>query len=125
YELFGNAQVRGIRDLKGKTIPVDGIGAPQHVLLSSMVAYVGLDPRTDINWVVRVPPEGKMMFAEGTAHAYLGIPPDPQELRARGLGTVIVNTAVDKPWSQSYRCMLVSHPEFIRKYPVATNRATR
>jgi len=125
YELFGNAQLRGIRDLKGKTIPVDGIGAPQHVLLSSMVAYVGLDPRTDINWVVRVPPEGKMMFAEGKAHAYLGFPPDPQELRARGIGKVIVNTAVDKPWSQYYCCMLVSHPEFIRKYPVATKRATR
>jgi NitT/TauT family transport system substrate-binding protein len=125
YELFGTAQVRSIRDLKGKTIAVDGLGAPKHVLLSSMAAYVGLDPRTDINWVVRSPSEGKKLFAEGKADAYLGFPPEPQELRAKGIGKVIVNTAVDKPWSQYYCCMLVSHPDFIRKFPVATKRATR
>jgi NitT/TauT family transport system substrate-binding protein len=125
YELFGNNHVRAVRDLKGKTVPVDGFGGAQHVLLSSMAAYVGLDPRTDINWVIRFPPEGKKMFAEGKADAYLGFPPDPQELRAKGIGKVIVNTAVDKPWSQYYCCMLITHSEFVRKYPVATKRATR
>jgi NitT/TauT family transport system substrate-binding protein len=125
YELFGAKHVHAIRDLKGKTVPVDGFGNSQHVLLSSMTAYVGLDPRTDINWVIRFPPEGKKMFAEGKADAYLGFPPDPQELRAKGIGKVIVNTAVDKPWSQYYCCMLITHSEFVRKYPVATKRATR
>ena len=125
YELFGAHRVQAIRDLKGKTVPVDGFGGSQHVLLSSMAAYVGLDPRTDINWVIRLPPEGKKMFAEGKADAYLGFPPDPQELRARGIGKVIVNTGLDKPWSQYYCCMLVTHREFVDKYPIATKRATR
>jgi len=125
YELFGGDRVRSIHDLKGKTVPVDGLGASQHVLLSSMAAYVGLDPRTDINWVMRIPSEGKKMFAEGKADAYLGFPPEPQELRAKGIGRVIVNTAVDKPWSQYCCCMLVSHREFVRRYPVAAKRATR
>jgi ABC-type nitrate/sulfonate/bicarbonate transport system substrate-binding protein len=111
--------------LKGKTVPVDGFGGSQHVLLSSMAAYVGLDPRKDINWVIGFPPEGKRLFVEGKADAYLGFPPDPQELRAKGIGKVIVNTAIDKPWSQYYCCMLISHPEFVQQYPVATKRATR
>jgi NitT/TauT family transport system substrate-binding protein len=125
YELFATERVRAIRDLKGKRIPVDGFGGSQHVLLSSMAAYVGLDPRKDIDWAVAFPPEGKNLFMDGKVDAYLGFPPDPQELRAKGIGRVIVNTAIDKPWSQYYCCMLITHPEFIRKYPVATKRATR
>ena len=35
--------------------------------------------------------------------------PEPQELRARKVGRVIVNTATDKPWSQYYCCMLISY----------------
>ena len=125
YELFGTERVRAIRDLKGKRIPVDGFGGSQHVLLSSMAAYVGLDPRKDIDWVIAFPPEGKNLFVDGKVDAYLGFPPDPQELRAKGIGRVIVNTAVDKPWSQYYCCMLVTHREFVDKYPIATKRATR
>lgn len=49
YELFGSDRVQAIRDLKGKRVPIDGFGGPQHVFLSSMIAYVGLNPRTDIN----------------------------------------------------------------------------
>src|SRR5262249_42582502 len=51
FELVGTDHVRAIRDLKGKTVAVPGLGTSQHVYLSSMVAYVGLDPRTDITWV--------------------------------------------------------------------------
>jgi NitT/TauT family transport system substrate-binding protein len=125
YELFGARSVHGIRDLKGKTVPVDGLGNAQHILLSSMAAYVGLDPRNDINWVIRYPPDGMELFASGKADAYLGFPPEPQQLRARGVGRVIVNTAVDKPWAQYFCCMLVTHPDFVHHHPVAAKRATR
>jgi NitT/TauT family transport system substrate-binding protein len=125
YELFASANVRGIRDLKGKAVPVDGLGNSQHILLSSMAAYVGLDPRKDINWVIRYPPHGMELFASGKADAYLAVPPEPQELRGRGIGRVIVNTAIDKPWSQYFCCMLITHREFVQRHPVAAKRATR
>jgi NitT/TauT family transport system substrate-binding protein len=125
YELFAARHVRGVRDLKGKTVPVDGLGNAQHIMLSSMAAYVGLDPTKDINWVLHQPPTGMERFASGKADAYLGFPPEPQELRARGIGRVIVNTAVDKPWSQYFCCMVVTHRDFAQRYPVASKRATR
>jgi NitT/TauT family transport system substrate-binding protein len=125
YELFGTERVRSIRDLKGKTVPVNGLGGSKHVLLSSMVAYVGLDPRKDINWIDRSPAEAMKLLADGKADAFLGFPPEPQELRARKIGRVIVNTATDKPWSQYYCCMLISYREFVQKHPVATKRAAR
>ena len=45
--------------------------------------------------------------------------------RARQIGHVIVNTAVDRPWSQYFCCMLAGNPEFVRKHPVATKRVLR
>src|SRR5215471_16235265 len=48
FELFGTERVRAVRDLKGKTVAVPALGSSQHVFLSSMAAYVGLDPSKDI-----------------------------------------------------------------------------
>jgi len=125
YELFGSDRVRSVRDLKGKTVPVDGLGGAKHLLLSSMVAYVGLDPRKDVNWVVLSHEDGMQRFEQGKLDAFLGYPPEPQELRARRVGHVILNTATDKPWSQYYCCMVISSREFVRRNPVATKRAVR
>ena len=125
FELFGTDRVRAIRDLKGKTVAVTQLGLTQHVFLASMVAYVGLDPRKDINFVAHPPSEAKRLLAEGKIDAYLGFPPDPQELRAKKIGHVVVNSSVDRPWSQYFCCMATGNREFVRKHPVATKRALR
>ena len=69
FELFGTDQVRAIRDLKGKTVAVPELGAPQHVFLSSMAAYVGLEPRKDITWVTHPRAESMQLLAEGKVDA--------------------------------------------------------
>jgi NitT/TauT family transport system substrate-binding protein len=125
YELFGSTSVRSVRDLKGKSVPVDGIGGAKHLLLSSMVAYVGLDPRKDVEWAVLPHEESMRLFEQGKLDAFLGYPPEPQELRAKKVGRVILNTATDKPWSQYYCCMVLTHREFAQKNPIATKRALR
>ena len=126
YELFGNSRTRAIRDLRGKTVSVPGLGSTHHVFLSGMLAYVGIDPRKDVNWVTtQTPAEAMHLFVEGKVDAYLGFPPQPQELRAKKIGRVIVNTAVDRPWSQYFCCMVTANREFVARYPVATKRALR
>jgi NitT/TauT family transport system substrate-binding protein len=125
FELFGTDRVRVIRDLKGKTVAITALGSPQHVFLSSMVAHVGLDPRKDVNFVAHPAAEGKRLLAAGKVDAYLGFPPDPQELRALKVGHVVVNSAVDRPWSQYICCLAYGHREFVRKHPIATKRALR
>jgi NitT/TauT family transport system substrate-binding protein len=123
YELLGNERVRAIRDLKGKTVAVFTLGGPAHILLSSMLAYVGIDPQRDVNWIT----DGAAMrlFAEGKADAYMGFAPEPQELRAKSIGHVIVDTAQDRPWSQYFCCMLTANRDFVSQHPVATKRAVR
>ena len=113
FELFGTDRVRTIRDLKGKTVAITELGLTQHVYLSSMVAHVGLDPRKDMKFVEVSAAEGKQLLAEGKVDAYLGFPPDPQELRALKVGHVVVNSAVDRPWSQYFCCLATGHREFV------------
>jgi NitT/TauT family transport system substrate-binding protein len=124
-ELFAKEGIRGIPDLKGKNVGVQGLGSAQHTFLSTMAAYVGLDPVKDIHWVRSVSPKPMELYAEGKIDAFLGFPPEPQELRARNIGRVIVNSAIDRPWSQYYRCLLAAHRDFTRKHPVATKRVMR
>ena len=102
-----------------------GWGYPTHVFLASMVAYVGLDPGKDINWVVHPPAEAMQLLAEGKIDALIAFPPGPQELRAKQIGQVVVSSALDRPWSQYFCCMAVANREFARNYPVATKRALR
>jgi hypothetical protein len=65
------------------------------------------------------------LFADGKIDAWLGFPPEPQELRARKVGHVVVNSSIDRPWSQYYCCMLGGNRDFIRRNPVATKRVLR
>ena len=90
-----------------------------------MAAHVGLDPRKDIAWVIHSAEEGKRLLAEGKVDADIAFPPDPQELRAMGIGHVVVNSAMDKPWSQYFCCTMVGNREFVRKHPVATKCVLR
>jgi NitT/TauT family transport system substrate-binding protein len=63
FELFGSDQVRAIHDLKGKTVAIPELGSPQHVFLSSLMAYVGLDPGKDVPWVTHPRAESKPCVA--------------------------------------------------------------
>jgi NitT/TauT family transport system substrate-binding protein len=125
FELFGTDRVRSIRDLKGKTVAVQGFAASAYTFIASMMTYVGLDPRKDVRWLTIPSSEAKQLLAEGKIDAWLATPPDPQELRARGIGHVVVNSVTDRPWSQYFCCMVVCHREFVRTKPVATKRALR
>jgi len=127
FVLFGGRDVRSIRDLKGKTVSVpvvDGQNAAR-VYIASMAAYVGLNPLKDITWVRHPIDEATRLFAEGKVDAIMGFPPLAQELRAKKIGQVVVDSTIDRPWSQYFCCMIVSGRDFPKKYPVAAKRAVR
>ena len=125
FELFGTERVRTIRDLKGKTVAIPELGSAHHVFLASMAAHVGVDPGKDINFVTHPVGDSARLLAEKKVDALMAFPPVAQELRAKKLGHVIVNSAVDRPWSQYFCCIVASNREFVRKHPVATKRALR
>jgi NitT/TauT family transport system substrate-binding protein len=124
YELVGNENVRGIRDLKGRNVALADMLA-SYILLSSMVRPLGMDPQKDLNLVILPPPDAIARLQSGEIDAYLAFPPFAQELRARKIGQVVVRTATDKPWSQYFCCLLAGNRDFVQRNPVATKRALR
>ena len=123
-ELFAHDPVRSMKDLKGRSAAVS-LGSAAHVFLAMVMAYVGLDPRKDVTIVGSSPVDGMRMFEERKVDAYIGSPPRTQELRARKIGRLVINSTVDRPWSQYFCCVVVGHREFVQKHPVATKRAMR
>lgn len=127
WEVFARGGIKTLRDLKGKTIAVYAIGDGGHLLFASMLAYVGMDPTKDVRFVggKQDPEDAVRLFTEGKADAFIGFPPHPQELRARRVGRVILDTRYDRPWSQYFCCMLGVNRSFAEKHPIATKRALR
>jgi NitT/TauT family transport system substrate-binding protein len=124
-EVFVNEGVRSIAGLKGKRVGVDTFGTSGHVLISLMAAQVGLEPSKDINWILSGSVDPMQLFVDGKIDAFLSFPPQAQELRARRVGRIVLQSAVDLPWSNYFCCMLAGNREFVRDHPAATKRVMR
>jgi len=126
FALVGSKRVNSVMDLKGKTVWAGSVkyNGP-HIFFSAIVAYVGLDPRTDINYVWVKKDEAMELFKNGKIDAFMSFPPGPQELMDKGIGHLLVDTNVDKPWSQYFCCMINGHNDFVKSNPIATKRALR
>jgi NitT/TauT family transport system substrate-binding protein len=125
FEVVATERVRRLTDLKGKIAGVPDLRGAEYTFFASIVAHVGLTPGKDITWAVNPPEESIRLLTEGKIDALLGFPPTPQDLRAKKIGHVLVNSAVDRPWSQYFCCLALSSRDFVRKHPVATKRALR
>jgi NitT/TauT family transport system substrate-binding protein len=123
-QLIAKESIEAVADLKGKRFGVKDKDAGDK-LARIVLAYVGLDPNKDVEWIVTDQAALVERLASGQIDAFLGFPPEPQEALARGIGHSILNTNVDHPWSQYYCCMLAASTDFVDKYPIATKRVMR
>jgi NitT/TauT family transport system substrate-binding protein len=124
-EVFANKGVHSIADLKGKRVGVQFIGSTPHVLLSIMVAQIGLDPVNDIRWITGPNVDPMQLFVDGRVDVFVGSPPWSLDLRERHIGDIILRSAVDRPWAQYFCCMLGGNRDYVRNHPVATKRVVR
>jgi NitT/TauT family transport system substrate-binding protein len=124
-ELIANDNIHRVLDLRGKRVGVPFLNSPAHWWLTLMAAYVGIDPGSEIQWVTDAETSALDLFARGEIDAFLGLPPEPQALRARNIGHTILKTSVDRPWSQYFCCMLSGRADYVNRYPVATKRVVR
>jgi len=130
-ELFAAPGITSIRDLRGKTIAVNTKSASDlfYGFFSILLAYIGMDPRTDVNFIEIGPdiPALRDAFIDGRSAAFIASAANGPQLRRnpKNPGTVILDTTMDKPWSQYYCCQLVANRDWAQRYPVATKRVTR
>ena len=126
YSLIGSDRISTVRDLKGKKVWAwaNMTSAPA-IFFKTLVAYVGIDPDKDIEYVLAPNDKALELFKSGKIDALMSVPPGPQQLREQGIGRVLVDTNVDRPWSQYFCCLMIGTRQFITKYPIATKRALR
>lgn len=126
WELMASDRVRSVRELKGKSIAVIRLRELDHVFISGIMAWVGLDPRTDVRWVeTQRMSESMRLFVEGQVDAFLAFAQQPLQVRAMRVGRTLINTTRDRPWSQYFCCLAAARRDFTRQYPIATKRALR
>ena len=126
YELIVQPEISTIGELRGRRVMVPARDEGGHFLLMTMLAHVGLDPHRDVEWLSALEGGDPMeAFIAGEVDGLLGFPPQPQILRERGVGRVILSTARDRPWSGYFCCMLFGMRDFVSRNPIATKRYMR
>ena len=126
YELMVREGINTVRDLKGRNVAVYAIGGGDHILISSILSYMGMNPHTDVKWIKGTDlTHPRRMFESGDVDAFMGFAPAPQVLHRKNIGKVLVNTGQDRPWSQYYCCHVAANRNFVQRYPIATKRALR
>ncbi|HEV2010724.1 MAG TPA: ABC transporter substrate-binding protein [Candidatus Limnocylindria bacterium] len=129
-ELFAVPGISTIGDLRGKTIAVNAKNASDlsYAFFSVLLAHIGINA-TDVNFIEIGPdvPALRDAFVDGRSEAFIAPAAFGPQLRRnpKNPGKVILDTTVDKPWSQYYCCQLVANRDWARRYPIATKRVTR
>ena len=94
-EIFANEKIQAISDLKGKRIAISSKNNGDHMFVSSILGYVGIDPRNDVTWVTDSFGAGsRKLFVDGKVDAFIAFEPEPHELREKKIGHSILNTLV-------------------------------
>ncbi len=126
YSLIASDKIKTVRGLKGKKVWAwSNVDAGPVLFFKALVAYVGLDPDKDIQYVEVPKDEALELFKRGKIDAFMSFPPGPQQLRAAGIGHALVDTNVDRPWSHYFCCMIIGRRDFIKNNPVATKKVLR
>jgi NitT/TauT family transport system substrate-binding protein len=114
-----------IKDLKGKTIGVPGLGTPPFMFATRVMANNGVDPSRDVRW--RVYPAGELGLAldRGLVDAVADSEPIGSLLLADGKVRNIADQAKDAPYKDEYCCAVLVNGKFYEKNPKATAAATR
>jgi NitT/TauT family transport system substrate-binding protein len=130
FELFARPGIASVSDLRGRTIAVTAKNQSDQFygFFLILLSYVGISP-SDVNFV-EIPPDVNALrdaFVDGRSEAFIAPAASGPTLRRnpKNPGKVILDTTMDKPWSQYYCCQLVANRDWARRYPIATKRVTR
>jgi NitT/TauT family transport system substrate-binding protein len=125
WQVIASGDIKTMRDLKGKTVSIVGPNFTDGIFMAMTLANVGLDLNKDVKLVSYPPSEHARLLSSGEVDAVVVTPPITTDLRAKGIGRVVLNSVIDPPWSNYYCCVAVANRNWMEKHPVATKRALR
>ncbi|MGH9037383.1 MAG: ABC transporter substrate-binding protein [Acidimicrobiia bacterium] len=125
WQVFGTGDIKSMRDFKGKKVSLVSPEFTDGIFLAMTLSSVGLDLQKDVTMVSYPPSENARILSSGEVDAVVAFPPISKDLRTRGIGTVVLNSLTDPPWSSYYCCSASANSTWMEKHPVAAKRALR
>lgn len=127
-EVWAPQRIASLKDLRGQTIVVRAKSADDlaYTFLAIALKNAGVDPK-DVSFVVHADADPTKAYLEGRSDAVFVTTTAAVGLRANSAnkGHVIVDQAMDKPWSEQDCCILCANAEWARANPIAAKRAVR
>jgi NitT/TauT family transport system substrate-binding protein len=120
-----NSSIKTIKDLRGKRIGIPGMGTPPFIFANRVLGANGINPRTEITWLVFPAGELGLALDKGEVDAVADSEPIGSMLVAMGKVRNIADQAADAPYSSEYCCAVLANGDFVARNPKATAGATR
>jgi NitT/TauT family transport system substrate-binding protein len=117
--------IHTIKDLRGKRIGVPGMGTPPFIFANRVLGANGIDPKTEITWLVFPAGELGLALDKGEVDAVADAEPIGSMLIAQGKVRKIADQVEDAPYKDEYCCAVIVNGKFLAKNPKATAAATR
>lgn len=125
WEVIATGDIKTMRDFEGKTVSVISPNFTDGMFMAMALGNVGLDLNKDVKLVHHPPSEYARLLSSGEIDGVVATPPLSTDLRAKGIGTVVVNSVADPPWSNYYCCAPIAHRDWMDKHRVAAKRVLR
>jgi NitT/TauT family transport system substrate-binding protein len=125
WEVVGTAGIKTMDDFRGKTVAVIGPDFTDGIFMAMTLKNVGLNLNEDVRVVNHPPSDYARLLTSGEVDGVVAIPPTSTDLRAKGIGHVVLKSHADRPWSDYYCCGPIVHRDWMERHPVAAKRALR
>jgi NitT/TauT family transport system substrate-binding protein len=130
-ELWVDSSITSFNGLRGRRISVRvaDLSDQFFAYFATLLAWIGIDPLKDVHFVesgIANYPGMIEAFAQGRAEAVLaGGLEGPRLRQMKAPGHVLLDSMIEKPWSQYECCHLVANRDWALQNPAATKRVTR
>jgi NitT/TauT family transport system substrate-binding protein len=122
---LAKSNIRTIKDLRGKRIGVPGMGTPPFIFANRVLGASGIDPKTEVTWLVFPAGELGLALDKGEVDAVANSEPTGSLLLAQGKVRNIADQAADVPYKDEYCCAVLVNGKFLARNPKASAAATR
>jgi NitT/TauT family transport system substrate-binding protein len=124
-QALAKSNIQSITDLRGKRIGVPGMGTPPFIFANRVLGAHGVNPKTEITWLVFPAGELGLALDKGEVDAVADSEPIGSLLLAQGKVRNVADQATDVPYVNEYCCAVLANGKFVARNPKATAAATR
>jgi NitT/TauT family transport system substrate-binding protein len=119
--------LKKVEDLKGskRKIGISHMGAPPFLFASRVLAAKGLNPSSDVEWVVVPSDAMELALDQGRVDAVANAEPIGTILLNHGKVRKLATQAEDEPYKSEYCCAVAINGKFAREKPKAAAAVTR